>query len=184
MLNPNTKLAKSKGIDLPLMYCYTAGFMAGEVQEQCLSWRKKIIKYFRYYDKDENGNNVSFPVVILDAYNGPELETIDAKGLTSNIPPNAIRDGDYLSVKKADILIINLDNFGCDRFSWGTPTEMAWAIDLWHHPTIVICPPHLSRMVKHPFVQRASWVVKSVDELLEQKCIQYFYKRMAGVIYA
>ncbi|MCK9542115.1 MAG: hypothetical protein M0R03_08805 [Novosphingobium sp.] len=183
MLNPNTKITKSKGIDLPLMYIYTAGFMAGEVQEQCLEWRKKIIKHFKYYKKENETQWTSYPVVILDAYNGPEMDTIDAKGLTSNIPPNAIRDGDYLSVKKSDLLIINLDNYGCDRFSWGTPTEMAWAIDLWHQPTIVICPKHLSAMLKHPFIQRASWVVESVDEMIEKKCVNYFYKRMAGVVY-
>ncbi len=42
MLNPNIKLAKSKGIDLPLMYVYLAGFMSGAKLTETMKWRKYI----------------------------------------------------------------------------------------------------------------------------------------------
>ncbi len=182
MLNPNVKILKSKGIDLPLMKVYLAGYMAGDVDYQCKEWRLKLRNYYKNYEKD-GILSISYPIAFLDPYNGPESKSIDPKGLTSNIPPNAIRDGDKLSVKHANIVIVNLDNFGQTRPSWGTPTEMAWAIDKYEHPVIAIVPKHMGDMTRHPFVGRASWVVESVDELLEKGCLEYFYKRMAGAIY-
>lgn len=184
MINPEVKIAKSKGIDLPLMRVYLAGYMAGDVDEQCKTWRLTLRNYYRNYKIDqEDGNFLAFPIIFLDPYNGPEANSIDPKGLISNIPANAIRDGDKLSVKKSDIVIVNVDNFGQKRPSWGTPTEMAWAIDKYEHPVISIVPDHMGDMTKHPFVGRSSWIVKSVDELITLGCLEYFYKRMAGAIY-
>jgi hypothetical protein len=205
MLNPNVRFAKSKGIDLPLMKCYLAGFMAGDVDKECKSWRLKVRNHYKNwdviseenplykyesngfrneeYDKEFIEDVLSFPIAFLDPYNGPEAKSIDPKGLTSNIPANAIRDGDKLSVKHSDIVVVNIDNFGQSRASWGTPTEMAWAIDKYEIPVICIVPEHLGDMNNHPFIGRASWIVSSVDEMLELGCLEYFYKRMAGAIY-
>lgn len=194
MLNPSIKFAKSKGIDLPLMYVYLAGYMSGNVDKQCKEWRLKIREHYKSWDIEpeyiqgepvgyEIKHIVSYPICFLDPYNGPESESIDPKGLTSNIPPNAIRDGDKLSVKHADIVVVNIDSFGQDRPTWGTPTEMAWAIDKYEHPVIVIVPPHMGDMTRHPFVSRASWIVENVEEMLDKKCLEYFYKRMSGAIY-
>lgn len=36
---------------------------------------------------------------------------------------------------------------------------------------------------KHPFTGQASWVVTSVDELLEKGVLESFYRRQAGAIY-
>lgn len=194
MLNKDIKFAKSKGIDLPLMKVYLAGYMAGNVDKQCKEWRLKIRNHYKNWKKETKwirGNfddikteyTVSYPMCFLDPYNGPESKSIDPKGLTSNIPPNAIRDGDKLSVKHADVVVVNIDTFGQDRPTWGTPTEMAWAIDKYEHPVIVIVPKHMGDMTRHPFVGRASWIVENVDEMLDKKCLEYFYKRMSGAIY-
>jgi hypothetical protein len=179
MLNPKVKFAKSKGIDRPLMKVYLAGYMAGDVDEECKKWRLKIRNHYLNWDEDGS----AFPIGFLDPYNGPESKSIDPKGLTSNIPPNAIRDGDRLSVKHADIVVVNLDNYGQSRASWGTPTEMAWAVDKFEHPVICIVPKHMGDMTRHPFVGRASWIVESVEEMLEKDCLKYFYQRMSSAIY-
>ena len=50
MFNPTTLLAKSKGIDLPIMYWYLAGYMSGEQLEKCMSWRKAVRKRFEDTD--------------------------------------------------------------------------------------------------------------------------------------
>jgi len=178
MFNPNIKISRGVGIDLPLMKVYLAGYMAGDVDQQCKEWRLKIRNHYLNWDVDG-----AYPICFLDPYNGPESESIDPKGLTSNIPPNAIRDGDKLSVKHADIVVVNLDNYNQKRASWGTPTEMAWAIDKYEHPVICIVPNHMGDMTRHPFIGRASWIVENVEEMLDKGCLEYFYKRMSGAIY-
>lgn len=188
--NPTVKYALSKGVDLPLMYVYLAGYMSKEKIAECTIWRKGLREYYRKWEPipidpetETEQQWASYPIVFLDPFNGPELESISAKGLTSNIPPNAIRDGDYLSVRSANVVVVNIDQFGSDRASWGTPTEMAWALDVFKHPVITIVPENLKGMEKHPFIQRSSWVVNSWEEIIDKKCLEYFYKRMAGAIY-
>lgn len=178
MFNPSIKVAKSKGIDLPLMKVYLAGYMAGNVDKQCKEWRLRLRNHYLNWGEDG-----AYPICFLDPYNGPESKDIHPQGLTLSIPANAIRDGDKLSVKHADVVVVNIDTFGQKRASWGTPTEMAWALDKYEHPVICIVPDHLGDMNGHPFIGRASWIVKSVDELIEKGCLEYFYKRMAGAIY-
>jgi len=205
MFNPDIKYAHSKGIDLPLMYCYLAGYMSGEKLKECTEWRKRIRDHYCKWEKIENelfypgkilsdGKSISprtmkskeylaFPIAFLDPFNGKEINTIDKKGLTSSFPPNAIVHSDYMSVKKADIIVANLDIFGADRPSIGTHWELAWAW-MMQKPFILIVPEGKKEIYsKHPFTSQSSWIVENVEELLEKKVLESFYKRIAGAIY-
>jgi len=133
-LNPEIKFAKSKGVDLPTMYVYLAGRIAGNCIEKCLDWRYKIVKHYREYKRiygDFCGNcqislsnnsepeirecnhvcYESYPIAFLDALNSKEADSIDKQGLTSAIPPNMIYDKDLMSVKKCDVLVAFMDDF-------------------------------------------------------------------------
>lgn len=105
MLNPEKQIAKSEGIDIPVMYVYLAGKISGNCINECLSWRKKIIDYY----SDYHGKGV-YPISFLDALNSKEADSIDELGLKSAIPPKLIYTKDMLSVKKADVLVVNMDD--------------------------------------------------------------------------
>ena len=53
MFNPDLKYAHSKGVDLPLMYVYLAGYMSGEKLKETTEWRKKIRKHYREWEQSE-----------------------------------------------------------------------------------------------------------------------------------
>lgn len=195
--NPNLKFAKSKGIDLPIMYCYLAGYMSGEKLKETTGWRKEIREYYRKweskpifkqrlsgaYESTGKFEYLAFPIAFLDPYNGKELKTIDKKGLTSNIPAHAIIHGDYLSVCKADLVVANLDTFGANRPSIGTHWELAWTWQM-KKPFVLIVPEGMrDTYTLHPFTNQASWIVESVDDLLDLGVLESFYRRMAGAIY-
>ena len=201
MFNPDIKYAHSKGVDLPLMYVYLAGYMSGEKLEECTAWRKKVREHYRKWEETVIGyDNVysklgavtgvvantdykAFPIAFLDPFNGKEIDTIDKKGLTSSFPANSIVHSDYMSVKKADLVVANLDTFGADRPSIGTHWELAWT---WHmrKPFVLIVPEGMKETyTKHPFTAQASWIIESVDELLDLKVLESFYRRIAGAIY-
>jgi hypothetical protein len=193
--NPKVKFAKSKGVDLPIMYVYLAGYMSGEKLEECTKWRKKIRDYYRKWEEekipvvnfcdgslerfDSNGWS-AYPIAFLDPFNGPELDTIDKKGLKSNVPSNAIIHGDYMSVCKADIVVANMNTFGATRPSTGTHWELAWT---WQMKKPFVLITEDENYTKHPFTGQASWIVKDVEELLKEKVLETFYRRMAGAIY-
>ena len=197
--NPDIKYAHSKGVDLPIMYVYLAGYMSGEKLKETTEWRMRIRKHYRNWEEKEtiekipghftypgSGGSIvhkewlSFPIACLDPYNGKEFATIDKKGLKSHIPSNAIIMGDYLSVSKADIIVANMDTFGASRPSVGTQWEMAWA---WQMKKPIILISDNENYIYHPFTGQSSWIVKDVDELLEKKVLETFYRRMAGAIY-
>lgn len=104
--NPDAKIVKSHGVDRPIMYVYLAGRIAGECIEKCLGWRQQIVNHYRDY-KGEG----MYPIAFLDALNSKEADSIDAKGLTSAIPPNLIYDKDLLSVERADVVVANMDDY-------------------------------------------------------------------------
>jgi hypothetical protein len=106
MQNPDKKYIHSDGVDLPIMYCYLAGRIAGECIDKCLAWRHKIINHYANY----NGKGV-YPISFLDALNSKEADSIDKKGLTSSIPPNLIYDKDILSVERADVVVAMMDDY-------------------------------------------------------------------------
>ena len=104
--NPKTKIAESAGVDIPTLHVYLAGRIAGDCIEKCLSWRHQIVNYYRDYK-----GRGAYPIVFLDALNSKESDSIDAKGLTSAIPPNLIYDKDLLSVETAQVVVANMDDF-------------------------------------------------------------------------
>jgi len=192
MFNPDIKYAHSKGVDLPIMYVYLAGYMSGEKLKETTEWRIRIRKHYREWEEvvndsigfdskiNANKEYLAFPIACLDPYNGKEFATIDKKGLKSHIPANAIINGDYLSVSKADIIVANMDTFGASRPSVGTQWEMAWA---WQMKKPIVLISDNENYIHHPFTGQSSWIVKDVDELLEKKVLETFYRRMAGAIY-
>ena len=93
---------------------------------------------------------------------------------------HAIIHGDYLSVCKADIVCANLDTFGADRPSIGTHWELAWT---WQMKKPFVLITDNENYKYHPFTSQASWIVKDVNELLEEKVLETFYRRIAGAIY-
>ena len=107
MLNPNKKIKESSGVDLPILYVYLAGRISGENIDLCLNWRNQIIQHYKNYKNSDS----SYPIGFLSPLNSGEADTVDAKGLTSAIPPNLIYDKDLLSVERADVIIANMDDF-------------------------------------------------------------------------
>lgn len=121
MLNPNIKIAKSSGIDLPVMYVYLGGRIAGNCIDKCLKWRQDIVNHYKNY-KIVDGETVSYPISFIDPLNSGEANSIDKLGLTSNIPPNLIYAKDLLSVERADVVVANVE----DYFEEGIENELTW----------------------------------------------------------
>lgn len=144
---------------------YLAGFINGNRIEECKKWRKYLRMY--YQSKD-------WPIAWLDPLNGEEFGEIDAEGLKCAIPGKCLVDRDYRSVRQADLLVVNLDTFGEQRPLTGTIYELAWA---WqqHKPVIIITTD--KNYKEHPFIKdTASVICESLDELLEKKYINYFFR--------
>ncbi len=106
MFNKDVKIAKSKGVDLPIMHVYLAGRISGDRIGSCLTWRQDIINHFKNYK-----NQGAYPISFLCPLNSGEASSVDKQGLTSSIPPNLIYDKDLLSVRTADIIVANMDDF-------------------------------------------------------------------------
>lgn len=120
MINPEKKIAKSSGVDLPIMYVYLAGRIAGNCIEKCIAWRREIILHYRNYKEVSvpDGHGLGFiksfeayPIAFLDPLNSGEADSVDLLGLTSNIPPNLIYDKDELSVNRAHIVVANVEDY-------------------------------------------------------------------------
>lgn len=124
--NPNKKFADSDGIDLPVMYVYLAGRIAGNCIDKCLGWRHAIINHYKNYKpiynypketiiKGDMSDFIvgyeSYPIAFLDALNSKEADSIDAKGLTSALPSNLIYDKDLMSVNRADVIVANMNDY-------------------------------------------------------------------------
>ncbi len=151
---------------------YLAGYISGKKLEECTFWRKQISMHYRALDWD---------IMFLDPLNGKELETIDEEGLHSSIPGKALVHRDYKCVSEADLIIANMNTFGCTRPSIGTTYELAWAWTL-RKPVIMITEDE--NYIKHPFtIDTYSIVVKNVDELISKKYINYFFKGTVNAKY-
>lgn len=216
-LNPSIKISKSTGIDLPVMYVYLAGRIAGNCIEKCVGWRQAIVNHYKNYKPVEEGFE-AYPISFLDPLNSGESNSIDKQGLTSHIPPNLIYDKDLLSVQRANVIVANVEDYFEEgitfmnldsltdlhvhsketlfyqikeledkiknrRENFGTICEIAWALYLTK-PLILIVPESRKEIYqKHPFAKRASVIVTSVDQLLQEKWLQTLYKSIAGAIY-
>ena len=106
MLNPDKQIVKSTGVDIPIMYVYLAGRIAGNCIDKCLLWRNKIVNHYADYK-----GRGAYPISFLDALNSKESDSVDKLGLTSAIPPNLIYDKDMMSVKKADVIVANMEDY-------------------------------------------------------------------------
>lgn len=157
------------------MRCYLAGFINGNKLKECIEWRVRIREHYNNYKGER------YPIEWLDPLNSGELDHIDAQGLKSNIPRNAIVQKDLLSIENSDIIIANLDTFGELRPPIGTICEVAIA---WHLRKPIILITNNDNYKEHPFLSYfASMVVKDVDELLSQKYVNLFFKAINSAIY-
>jgi len=210
MHNPDKNYIPSKGVDLPIMYVYMAGRIAGDCIDECLEWRHKLVNAYANY----KGNGV-YPISFLDALNSKEADSIDEKGLSSALPPNLIYDKDLLSVKKADVIVANMNDYmetpietslyrhhdftneeTLDHYlklkraiinrrpNYGTICEVAWAL-LLNKPLILIAGGYndYTTLEKHPFTKRASVIVIDVEQLIRQKHLNILYKSISGATY-
>lgn len=164
------------------MRIYLAGFINNEVMDQCIAWRKNLRNHYHNY------KGQVYPITWLDPCNGEADANVNLKdeGLKSNIPAKLIMYRDYISVvKMADLIIANMDTFGRQRYPVGTIMEVAWA---WEHhkPVIVVDPASDEDSVwaKHPMFSTATaFRVKSVDELIQNKTINFLFKGWNSAIY-
>lgn len=181
--NPDAKIAKSKGLDLPFLYVYLAGYMNGNKLKETTIWRKEIRNHYKNYEKNEKKEIVSYPIIFLDPYNGKEFESISKDGVTSHIPPTAIRKADKMSVNKANIIVANMNTFGESRPMMGTHHEICWALDD-DKPVILICSKKDLELYKnHPFTCDCDYYLTDYKELLDNKILETYYRRIAGAIY-
>jgi len=153
---------------------YLAGYINDKKIEECFAWRKQIRDHYEHWKGEK------YPIDWLDPMNG-EFGTITKSGLQCVLPGKALVHRDYNSVKVSDLIIANLDTFGETRPLTGTIYELAWAWSM-EKPVIVITDEDNYKF--HPFiVDSASVIVSSIEELLEKKYINYFYKGKVNAIY-
>jgi hypothetical protein len=151
---------------------YLAGFINGTKIVECTEWRKRIAQYYLLK---------GWEIIWLDPMNGKAVSTLTPDGLKTDIPGSALLDRDIKCVEEADLIIVNLNTFGETRAPTGTICELAIAGYL-RKPVIVITDDFTFK--EHPFVQEfASVIVKSVDELLERKLVDYFYRGTVSARY-
>jgi hypothetical protein len=155
---------------------YLCGYIGGpQVLDKCKQWRLDIIKHYNNYKGQR------YPIIWLDPINGRDAGITDEHGLQSNVPPHAIIHRDYQCVRRSDLLIINTDTFGEKRPLIGSIFEIAWA---WEHHIPIIMITDDSIFVNHPFTNYVvSHRVSSVEELLEKKVINYYFKGWNDAIY-
>ncbi len=152
------------------MKVYLAGFIQGACIDKCTAWRKQIREFYSNW-KD---TGKPYPICFLDPLNGEKFNEISSDGLKGCFPPKAIVHKDYTCVDKADLIVCNTDTFGENRPLLGTIYELAWAWML-RKPVIMITDNVVFE--NHPFViDTVSWYVKSVEELLQKKILNEFYK--------
>ena len=154
------------------MKVYLAGYIQGAKIEECIAWRKQIRDYYKVRD---------WPITFLDPLNGKEINTISKDGLTSHVAPNAILHRDFKSVMDCDIVVVNMDTFGEDRPLTGTICELAWA---WEHHKPILMITGEPKYLRHPFLLNfSSMIFPTVEKLLEDKGINYFFKGTVNAVY-
>lgn len=152
---------------------YLAGYIHDKKLKECTEWRHKIVNHYR---------SQAYPITWLDPLNGKNLGAIKEAGLSSQeITSKMILKGDIMSVEAANLVIANMDKFGETRDLTGTTCEVAIAGYLGKPIIMVSTDPNY---VNHPFLKEfASVIVPTVEELIEKKYINYFYKRVHNALY-
>jgi hypothetical protein len=148
---------------------YLCGYIGGPaVIDKCIAWRREIVDYYTNYKENK------YPIIWMDPLDGKNLNFLDKYGLRSNIPSHAIIHRDYQCVVRADLLIANMDTFGEERPLIGSVCEIAWA---WDKRIPVIMITENPMYIEHPFTEyMASHIVKSVQDLIDKKIINYYHK--------
>lgn len=153
---------------------YLAGIIDGLQIDKCHEWRNKIIKTYSDWKNKGNYGDISF----LNPLNG-ESE-ISKDGLSSNVPSKVILIKDYNAIKNSKLFIVNMETFGVQRPPIGTIMEIAFAYE-FRIPIIMITQDEVYR--KHPFVSNmVHWYFNNVDEMIEAKAINHFYKSLHSAI--
>jgi hypothetical protein len=163
-----------------ILYCYMAGIMlGGEAQKPTVDWRYKIRQHYANY----KGKGI-YEICFLDPWNGEVDAEVDLEGVTNNrVSANTIFQGDVAAIKKADLVVANFNQYGSSRPSVGTYFECGITL-AYGKPLILIVPPdEKERWSKHPFTSQACAIFTSVDELLEAKILNWFYKRTNSAVY-
>ncbi|MEM4260870.1 MAG: nucleoside 2-deoxyribosyltransferase [Candidatus Woesearchaeota archaeon] len=151
------------------MKVYLAGIIDGTNIDKCKEWRTKIITH--YTNWKNTGKNYG-DICFLNPLNGEDQISDD--GLSSHLPGKAILTKDYNAIKKCDLFIVNMDTFGVARPPIGTIMEIAFAYE-FKKPVMMITTEELYK--KHPFISNmVDWYFDSVDDMLNQKAINIFYK--------
>jgi nucleoside 2-deoxyribosyltransferase len=165
------------------MKVYLAGYMSGAVLNECVGWRIEIRDVYENWKGQHSEVQHRYPIDFLDPFNGPEIDSLDSKGLKSSVPANAIFAGDMMSVKACDLVVANLDTFGQHRPMIGTFFELGWCT-AWQKDFLLIVPKEYKEVAEgHPFLKQAAGVYGSAQELIESKILNYFYKRLNGANY-
>ena len=163
-----------------IMNVYLAGIMlGGEFQKPTVDWRYKVRKH--YHDWKAKG---MYEIRFLDPWNGEVNAEIDNEGLTNDkLSAKLIYSGDKESIQRADIIVANLNSYNSTRPIIGTFFECGMAL-AWDKPLILIVPEDkFVQYSNHPFTAQAVGVYKSVDEFLESKILNFFYKRINNANY-
>lgn len=159
------------------MKIYLVGYIQGTVIDKCVEWRKRIREHYDNW----KGTGQKYPIEWLDPLNGEDFCEISPDGLKGVMPPHTIVHKDYKCVECCDLIVANMDTFGQDRPLTGSICELAWGWDK-HKPIIMITNEDKYKF--HPFLEYfASWIVPSVDELLDKKIINQFYKALHSAEY-
>lgn len=163
-----------------LMYVYLGGIMlGGEMQKPTVDWRYKIRKYYENW----KGQGM-YEICFLDPWNREVGGIIDKEGLTNSaVSGKAIFEGDKKAVQKADIVIANFNQYNSKRPSVGTFFECGMAL-AFNRPLLLIVPENeKERWSKHPFTSQSCGIYTSVQELLDSKILNWFYKRTNHACY-
>ena len=169
-----------KEIPKNLMYVYLGGIMlGGDKQKPTIDWRYKVRKHYENW----KGQGM-YEICFLDPWNGEVGGIIDKEGLTNTmISGKAIFAGDKEAIRKANVIVANFNQFGSNRPSVGTYFECGMAL-AWDKPLILIVPEEeMERWSKHPFTSQAVGIYKSIDEFLNSKILNWFYKRVNTAVY-
>lgn len=169
-----------KKIPTDLMYVYLGGIMlGGNLQKPTVDWRYRVRKHYANWKKKG-----MYELCFLDPWNGEVDTEIDNEGLTNNrVSGKTIYEGDKLAIKKADIVVANFNQYGSKRPSVGTYFECGMAL-AWNKPLVLIVPvDELVRWKNHPFTSQAVAIYTSVEEFLDAKILNWFYKRVNHAIY-
>jgi len=162
------------------MYVYLAGIMlGGDAQKPTVDWRYKIRSHYANY-KGKGMYEISF----LDPWNGEVDAEVDKEGLTNNrVSGNTIFQGDVCAIKKANVIVANFNQFGSARPSVGTYFECGMALALGKPLILIVPEDEFEKWSKHPFTSQACAIYKSVDEFLDAKILNWFYKRTNAANY-